>query len=62
MAIVHVGSLSLQVKRCGSERRFREKLVAQIEEWVHHIVAHCIEEALDAEVTECSCQSEKSSI
>jgi transposase-like protein len=52
MAIVHAGSLSLQVKRCESERRFKERLINQIKGWVRQIAARCIEEALDAEVSE----------
>lgn len=52
MAIVHAGSLSLQVKRCKSARRFKERLIGQIEKWVRQIVTRCIEEALDAEVSE----------
>ena len=52
MVIVHVGSPSLQVRRGRSERQFKERLVAEIEQWVRHLVARCIEEVLEAEVTE----------
>ena len=52
MVIVHVGSLSLQVKRERTDRKFKEKLTAEITRCVKGLVARCLEEALDAEVTE----------
>lgn len=52
MVIVHVGTLSLQVERKESRQAFVEELIAQISEQVRRIVGRCIEEALDAEVTE----------
>ena len=52
MVIVHVGSLSLQVKRERTERRFKEKLIGEITRCVRGIVGRCLEEALEAEVTE----------
>ena len=51
MVIVHVGSPCLQVKREETEQVFREKLIEQIEWWVRYLVKHCIEGALEAEVT-----------
>ena len=50
MAIVHVGTLTLQVKGRGTRREFVEGLIAQIEEQVRQVVLRCIEEALEAEV------------
>ena len=52
MTIVHVGTLSLQVKRGTSRQVFVAGLIAQISEQVRRIVGRCIEEALEAEVTE----------
>jgi transposase-like protein len=51
MVIVHVGSIVLQVGRKDSRREYVEELVAQIREQVRWIVARCIEEALEGEVT-----------
>lgn len=51
MAIVHVGTLRLQVEGKGTRRVWVEGLVAQIEQSVRQVVARCIEEALEAEVT-----------
>lgn len=51
MAIVQLGSLRLQVERKESRREFVEGLIGQINEQVRWIVARCIEEALEAEVT-----------
>lgn len=52
MVIVHVGNPSLQVRRGRSEHQFKERLVGEIEKWVRRLVARCIEEVLEAEVTE----------
>lgn len=52
MTIVHAGTLSLQVKRSTSRQAFVEGLITQITEHVQRIVRRCIEEALEAEVTE----------
>ncbi len=51
MAIVHLGSVSLQVERHSSRQAFLEELWRQMEEVVRQVVTRCIEEALDAEVT-----------
>lgn len=51
MTIVHIGALSLQVKRGASRQLFVEGLIAQIREHVQQVVGRCIEEALEAEVT-----------
>jgi hypothetical protein len=50
MAIVHVGTLRLQVREKGTRREFVERLIDQIEEQVRQVVTWCIEEALEGEV------------
>jgi transposase-like protein len=50
MTIVHVGTLTLQVKSKGTRSEFVERLIDQIEEQVRQVVARCIEEALEAEI------------
>ena len=52
MVIVHVGSLSLQVGRERLGRTYKEKLVSELRRCVRSVVARCLEEALEAEVTE----------
>lgn len=51
MVIVPVGTLVLQVERKGSRREVVEDLVVEIGKQVRWVVARCIEEALEAEVT-----------
>jgi putative transposase len=51
MTIVHLGSVSLQIEREAVRRRFWEKLKRQLQSVVRCVVARCIEEALEAEVT-----------
>ena len=50
--IVHVGSLSLQVKRERTDRIYKERLTGELRRCVREVVARCLEEALEAEVTE----------
>jgi hypothetical protein len=50
MAIVHVGTLTLQVKDIGTRREFVERLIEEIEEQVRKVATRCIEEALEVEV------------
>ena len=50
MAIVHVGTLTLQVKDIGTRREFVERLIEEIEEHVREVATRCIEEALEVEV------------
>ena len=52
MVIVHVGSLSLQVRRERTERAYKEKLADELRRCVQAVVGRCLEEALEAEVTE----------
>ena len=52
MVIIPVGSLILQVEREQSERRFKERLLAEITEQVLRVIARCIEAMLEFEVTE----------
>ena len=52
MVIVPVGSLILQVERERSERRFKERLIAEIKKQVLGVIARCIEAMLEYEVTE----------
>ena len=52
MVIVHVGSLSLQVGRERLGRTYKEKLASELRRCVRSVVARCLEEALEAEVTE----------
>jgi putative transposase len=52
MVIVHVGNLSLQVKREKAEHAYKEKLVRELRRCVQEVVGRCLEETLEAEVTE----------
>lgn len=51
MVIPHVGRVALQVERKGSRRELVEELIAQINKQVRSIVARCVEEASEGEVT-----------
>jgi len=52
MVIVPVGTLVLQVERKETREEFVEDLIGEIGEQVQRVVARCLEEALEAEVTE----------
>jgi hypothetical protein len=51
MVIIPVGSLILQVEREQSERRFKERLLAEITEQVLRVIARCIEAMLEFDAT-----------
>jgi hypothetical protein len=51
MAIVHVGTVVLQVEITDSRREFVEELIAQIRKQVQWSASRCVEEALEGEVT-----------
>lgn len=51
MVIVPLGALSLQVRRSASRREFVEQLIRELQRAVQKVVARCLEEVLEAEVT-----------
>jgi transposase-like protein len=51
MTIVHLGSVLLQIEQEATRQTFFEKLKVQLQDIVNTVIARCIEEALEAEVT-----------